>query len=245
VPDLDCKSAYIPHARAQVRQLGAEAGARAAIGGDFEAIGKLEYHLLLSLGLREGHRVLDIGCGCGRLAAQLARLPGLSYGGTDVAPQLLRHARAVCGRPFWDFVETDGASIPFRDASADFVCLFSVVTHLLHEQSFRYFIEAERCLRDGGLLVVSFLEFRVPSHWAAFEVSVRDTAPGAHLTQFIDRDAVASWAAHSGLEVEGIRGGDTMHIPIPEEVVFESGARQGGLGSLGQSVAVLRKPGRG
>jgi SAM-dependent methyltransferase len=241
VPNLDSKSAYAQHARSQMKRLGDEAGARFAIGSDFEAIGKLEYYLLLSLGLSCGHRVIDVGCGSGRLAVQLAHGGGVSYGGTDVVPQLLEYARAICAQPSWEFVETDGASIPFPDGSADFVCMFSVVTHVLHEQSFRYFLEASRCLRAGGRLVVSFLEFRVPSHWAIFEASALAADPGCHHNQFVDRDAIAAWAGHSGLEVESIRGGDTMHIPIPEEIVFESGDRQGSLGSLGQLVAVLRK----
>jgi 2-polyprenyl-3-methyl-5-hydroxy-6-metoxy-1,4-benzoquinol methylase len=44
---------------------------RRAVGGEFEAVGKLEYYLR-SLGLTNGHLVVDVGCGSGRLAQQLA-----------------------------------------------------------------------------------------------------------------------------------------------------------------------------
>jgi hypothetical protein len=62
-----------------------------------------------------------------------------------------------------------------------------------------------------------------------------------HLNQFIDRDAVAAWAHHSGFAVEQLCDGDKPHIPIPEEIRWDNGNRMGTLGNLGQSVGVLRK----
>ncbi|HEX2852596.1 MAG TPA: hypothetical protein VHO24_05105, partial [Opitutaceae bacterium] len=43
-----------------------------AVGGNFLASGKLQYSLLVQLGLEPAHHVIDIGCGSGRLASQLA-----------------------------------------------------------------------------------------------------------------------------------------------------------------------------
>ena len=88
---------------------------------------------------------------------------------------------------------------------------------------------------------MSFLEFKLPLHWDIFVASVDHARPGQHLNQFIDRDAILAWAAHSNFEVESIRGGDTAHIPIPEEIVFDNGARYGNFGTFGQSVAVLTR----
>jgi ubiquinone/menaquinone biosynthesis C-methylase UbiE len=64
--------------------------------------------------------------------------------------------------------------IPEKDGEADFVCFFSVLTHLLHEQGFVYLQEAKRVLKPGGKIVFSFLEFAVPDHWAVFEGTVND-----------------------------------------------------------------------
>jgi SAM-dependent methyltransferase len=221
------------------QRLGRDEALRLAIGGDFIAVGKLEYHLLRSLGLRDGQSVIDVGCGSGRLACQLAPHHGLRYLGTDVVADLLNYAEALCARPDFWFAHTDGTRIPAPDAAADFVCFFSVFTHLLHEDSFKYFREAARVLKPEGRLVLSFLEFKTSLHWDTFIASVDHARPGQHLNQFIERDAIRAWAAHSGFVVESIRGGDTAHIPIPEEIVFENGARYGNLGTFGQSVAVL------
>jgi len=234
-------SAYEKHVSDLQARLGRDEALRQAIGGDFVPVGKLEYHLLRSLGLSDGHYVIDVGCGSGRLACQLSPFPGIRYLGTDVVDDLLRYAAELCARADFRLERTDGTRIPSEDASADFVCFFSVFTHLLHEDTFKYFRDAARVLKKDGRLVMSFLEFKVPLHWDTFVASVDHAKPGQHLNQFIERDAIRAWADHAGFIVESIRGGDTAHIPIPEEIAFENGVRYGNFGTFGQSVAVLRR----
>jgi SAM-dependent methyltransferase len=234
--------AYRDHVAALEERLATDEALRVAVGGEFIAVGKLAYHLLRSLGLADGQLVVDAGCGSGRLSVQLAPFGGIRYIGFDVVERLVNYASSLSNRPDWEFLVTEGNGIPCGDDSADFVCFFSVFTHLLHEDTFRYFRESRRALKPGGQLVFSFLEFRIPIHWDIFMATVENAAPGQHLNQFIDRDAIAAWAAHCGLEVTGIYDGDKPHIPIPEEIRWDHGARMGSFGNLGQSVAVLRKP---
>jgi len=239
--NLDHKTAYIDHVANLEAELASDDALREAVGGNFIAVGKLEYHLLRSLGLTDGQLVVDVGCGSGRLAVQLAPYPGINYIGSDVVPRLLDYARNLTKRSEWKFVVTDGNGIPCEDQAADFTVFFSVFTHLLHEESFKYILEANRCLKLGGLLVFSFLEFRIPCHWDTFLGAVKNAKQGSHLTQFLDRDAIRVWAENSGFKVESISDGDSGHIPIPEEIRMDSGARMGTLGNMGQSVAILRK----
>ena len=239
--NTESRSAYQAHVARLEERLSRDQALREAIGGEFVAAGKMEYHLLRSLGLSDGHLVVDVGCGSGRLACQLAPFPSIRYIGSDVVPRLLDYAKDLTARPDWQFVATEGDRIPCGDAQADYVCFFSVFTHLLHEDTFRYFREARRCLRPGGRMVFSFLEFRVAIHWDIFAASVDRATPGQHLNQFISRDGIEAWASRAGFAVEQICGGDTFHIPIPEEIRWENGAVMGGFGNLGQSVAVLKK----
>ncbi len=89
-------------------------------------------------------------------------------------------------------------------------------------------------------IVFSFLEFRRPFHWAVFLTQLKDARPGDPLTQFMDRDGITAWADHVS-EVEKIFDGGVPHIPNDEEIVWDDGRRQTGLGDIGHSVAVLSK----
>jgi ubiquinone/menaquinone biosynthesis C-methylase UbiE len=232
---------YVTHVAALERRLKADEALQHAVGGEFVAIGKLEYQLLRSLGLRDGHTVVDVGCGSGRLACQLAAFREINYVGCDVVPKLLSYAKDLCNRPDWRFVETSGTSIPCEAGTADFVCFFSVFTHLSHEDTFRYIREAHRVLKPGGVLVMSFLEFAIAGHWDTFAASVDGTRENSHLNQFLGRDAIQAWAQHAGFHVNAIHGGDTHYIPLLESVKYENGAVASGSASLGQSLAVLQK----
>lgn len=240
--DTRSTSAYARHVATLETRIKGDRALQEAIGGEFIAVGKLEHHLLRSLGLADGHLLVDVGCGSGRLAVQLAPFPGVRYLGCDVVPALLDYARDLCRRPDWRFVVTDGTAIPCEDATADFVCFFSVFTHLLHEDTYRYFLEAKRVLRPSGVFVFSFLEFAVPCHWETFIASFQRQERGRHLNQFLDRDAIRAFAAHADLEVLSLHRGDKPHFRIPEEVRWEGGQCMRDSGNLGQSVAVLRCP---
>src|SRR5438093_9629031 len=185
--------AYIDHVRRLEQRLGSGNEAlRLAVGGESEAVGKLEYYLLRSLGLTTGPLVVDIGCGSGRLAQQLAPDKGIRYIGTDVVPRLIESAQALTMRDDWKFSVVDDVQIPCTDNVADFVTFFSVLTHTTHEESCKYLQEASRCLKVGGHVVISFLEFRIPCHWETLIASVKAKA-GGPLIQFLDRDAIAAW----------------------------------------------------
>jgi len=213
-----------------------------AVGGEFDAIGRLEYFLLLQHGLQPGHTVIDVGCGNDRLAVQLREYLRGRYVGIDVVPELYRHAESLCARPDWRFCDAPGLSIPEPDGSADFICFFSVFTHLTHEQSYKYLSDARRVLKPGGLVAFSFLEFAQPAHWAAFQALVDDADPDKVLNQFISRDAIAAWSAHLDYTVLAVNDGDKPHIRLPTPVRWDNGTEMRELGHLGQSVCVLAKP---
>lgn len=233
------QSTYLRHLERLKKELDGDTALQQAIGGNFLAVGQLERALLLQLGLQANHFVADIGCGSGRLASQLAALPELKYLGTDVVPDLLRHAKKLSNRPDWRFEEAKGFSIPSPDRSADFVCFFSVLTHLRHEDSYRYLREAKRVLKPTGKIVFSFLEFLIPSHWAVFDAMVKRPDNSHHVDQFVDRDAIRAWARHLDLHVDELHDGDKPHIPFTGTITWDDGRTMAELGALGQSVAVL------
>lgn len=202
-----------------------------AVGGSFEFIGRVEVAILRHYGLGPDDFLIDVGCGSGRLARPLSAYLRGKYSGFDVVEDLVEYARLTVNRPDWRFEVIDHVAIPEPDGSADMVCFFSVITHLLHEHSYWYLEEAKRVLKPGGRIVVSFLEFAEPAHWPVFHDTLAGVkaAPNADpLNVFTERGAFETWAGHLGLEIEAFRGGDDAVEAV---------------GALGQAICVFRKPG--
>lgn len=229
-PDAtDLKAVNMAFVNAIKTQMPHEQAMECAIGGGFEQFGAIELAILRHYGLAEHAHLIDVGCGSGRLARPLSLWLKGTYLGVDLVPDLIAHARKIAARPDWRFEVIDHIGIPEADGAADMVCFFSVLTHLLHEQSYWYLEEASRVLKPGGRVVFSFLEFRDPVHLQIFH----DTVTSAKrqnlqpLNTFIERGTIDIWARELGLEVIDVRDGS-------DPVVTD--------GALGQSICVLGKP---
>ncbi|HET6265958.1 MAG TPA: class I SAM-dependent methyltransferase [Usitatibacter sp.] len=203
-----------------------EAMALAVGGGSYGIIGNLEADILKDAGLAEGMRVVDLGCGSGRLASALQERGKYSYVGIDIIQSLLDYAQTKA--PSYRFICHRGLSIPQDDATADIVSAFSLYTHLLQPEIYIYLLETVRILKPGGKAVFSFLEFTDPRHWTMFEDTVKTTRADTshHLNMFLERSTIDLWAGKLGLVVERY---------------FPGTANWNGH-ELGQAVAVLAKP---
>ncbi len=237
----DYLKSYNKHTQGLLQKHNEEEAMALAVGGAYEKVGLLEYYFLLQNGLRREQTVIDVGCGSGRLAFQLKEyLTGL-YVGIDVVRELYSYAQKVCNRPDWKFYTAPGLTIPEADNFADFICFFSVFTHLLHEETFKYLKDARRVIKPGGKIIFSYLEFAVPSHWAVFENSLADTSSDTVLNQFLSRDAIVAWADHLELSVLEINSGDELYITLNKTIRWEDGREMKEKGTFGQSACILTK----
>lgn len=103
----------------------------------------------------DGLRVLDIGCGAGHLAVTVAGLPNVaSVTGIDLSSELLDAARAnaQAANAHADFLQADGADLPFSEGTFDVV----VSTLSLHhwENPEGVVREARRVLAPNGTLLL-------------------------------------------------------------------------------------------
>ena len=107
--------------------------------------------LILAAGL--GTDVVDAGCGTGRLEPCLAAR-GLSPGGIDLSPAMIRVARR--DHPGFGFDVADLRELPFGDASlAGVVCWYSLM-YLAPSDRPAAFSELARVVKPGGYLVTAF-----------------------------------------------------------------------------------------
>ena len=101
--------------------------------------------------VRTGERVLDLGCGEGRFAAELESA-GARVVGVDVAEQPLTRARALHPRLELRLVDGEG-SWDLEDASFDVVWAGEVIEHVADTAA--WLSELRRVLRSGGRLLLS------------------------------------------------------------------------------------------
>lgn len=94
-------------------------------------------------------KVLEIGCGVGRLMED-------GYSGIDISEEMLKIARER--KPKCEFKLTDGRTIPYPDESFDVVYCVLVFQHLPLEAVRGYVKEAERVLKKGGKFVFQLIE---------------------------------------------------------------------------------------
>jgi ubiquinone/menaquinone biosynthesis C-methylase UbiE len=110
-----------------------------------------------SLGLGEGGRVLDVGCGTGGgVRALAARFPGVGLVvGIDKSETMVAEARARTDvdAERVEFRVADAHELPFSDASFD--ATFSLRVFEIVGEPRRVLAEMARVLRPGGRLVVN------------------------------------------------------------------------------------------
>jgi ubiquinone/menaquinone biosynthesis C-methylase UbiE len=151
---------------------------------DFTAAADRMCHRMFdAAGIRDGERILDVGCGFGGTLASLdARFNGVSLVGLNIdARQLERAREQVRPRPGnqLEFVEGDACAMPFADASFDVVLAVECIFHFPERR--RFFEEARRVLRPGGRLVLS--DF-VPTRTFVPALAAQDVLFGTYQRRF-------------------------------------------------------------
>lgn len=145
-------------------------------GGDFEKIGQeFKAHFIELGGLQPEHRVLDVGCGIGRMAVPLTDYLSAEggYWGFDIVKKGIVWCQENISTKFSNFqfqhsdiynkfYNAEGTILakdyrfPFEDEFFDFVFLTSVFTHMLPGDLENYLSEISRVMKPRGKCLITF-----------------------------------------------------------------------------------------
>lgn len=112
------------------------------------------------IGFEKYMKVLDLGCGPGRLAKVISSQVGFYYG-ADVHEELI----GIAEEHYKDyknviFIKHDGVSLPmFGNETIDYIYERLMFIHITKEVIIKYLSEAERVLKKGGILNIPDMPF--------------------------------------------------------------------------------------
>ena len=111
--------------------------------------------LIPLLGALADKKILDVGAGTGRLSLPLANR-GARVIALDVSPKMLE----IIKNEQIEKIVGDAESLPFKNETFDIVTAAFLTVHL--KDPTRFFDEAYRVLKDGGVLAITNINQKVP-----------------------------------------------------------------------------------
>ena len=109
-----------------------------------------------SISLGEHSKILDFGCGCGRVLNWFQRLhPGESFYGTDIDKEAIAWCQENLNQKGTFSTNQPDPPLPFPDNYFDFVYVISIFTHLPEDMQFAWLKELSRVVKKKGYLFIS------------------------------------------------------------------------------------------
>lgn len=103
--------------------------------------------------------ILDVGCGTGRLLAELQARPKVNLAGLDISANMLAISRQKLGANV-DLRQGDSEAIPWEAASFEVVCCTMSFHH--YPNPGRALAEMRRILKPGGALLLADITLPAP-----------------------------------------------------------------------------------
>ena len=183
-------------------------------------------------GIDEVDRMLDFGCGCGRVIRHSSGLVGPEIHGSDYNRRLIRWCET--NLPFAEFsVNELDPPLAYESGFFGLVYGISVLTHLPENLEQAWIDELSRILQPGGLLLLT-------THGDSY----LDRLNPEERTRYLAGDAVVRWASVAGTNLCTTFHPETYvrERLAPRLELLEFVPEGGTPGSVRQDLVVFRKP---
>jgi SAM-dependent methyltransferase len=173
----------------------------------------VDYNLLR---LKEGERVLDVGCGEGRHSSQACKETKCTVCALDIDPEnvartnYLLHLMEQAGesRASWSVFRGDALQLPFKDTYFDKVICSEVLEHVSDDQ--QAIRELTRVLKDDGTLAISVPTYFSEAIYWKISPEYRNQ-PGGHVRKYRLRELI-NLLQRNGLHVFTTRRKHGLHF---------------------------------
>lgn len=162
-----------------------------------------------ALDLKPTDRILELGCGVGRIGRELA--PHVAHWeGCDISSNMIDVARErLSAFPNIGFTELHRSSLePLPGDSFDKAYCVAVFIHMDKEDFFLYLQELARVLKPGGLLYFDVWNMASPVGWRRYSLEIAQHALADHSqrkdvarNQFSSPEEVSIFLHHAGFDL--------------------------------------------
>lgn len=167
------------------------------------------------LGIKDGERVLDIGCGEGRHSWQACKQSHCLVCALDIEQVNLKKAHHVLwlldkqeeSKGKWVLVRGDIISLPFEDGSFDKIVCSEVLEHIPDDK--QGIKEMVRVLKDDGTLVISVPSYLQESICWGLSTDYHEN-PGGHVRIYKASELVSKLRQYN-LDIFSVRHKHALH----------------------------------
>jgi SAM-dependent methyltransferase len=163
-----------------------------------------------SLDLRDGERILEVGCGYGWVSQALWEAARIKWTGVDQSAEMIGRLRTSHPERGWHALTADARSLPFGDGEFDKVLCTGVLMHIT--QSEAAVRELIRVLRPRGQLLCSINNALSPY---SLPVRLWNRRKIRFVQQFRLPSSFARFLRDSGLQLDCVAGdGIVATVPL-------------------------------
>jgi ubiquinone/menaquinone biosynthesis C-methylase UbiE len=159
-------------------------------------------NLLELAGISSHEEVLEIGCGVGRIAKEVAPLCR-SWAGADISANMLAHAsERLKNLQNTRLIHLKSVGLnDVRENSFDVVYATNMLAHLDEMDRWRYVQEAYRVLRPGGRIFIDNMDLESDAGWSMFSkdaIRYRDVQRPPYMPRFSTAGEFTAYANRAG-----------------------------------------------